>query len=111
MSPCSRAGSVLYHHHRIIRGRRRRQRRLDISRGVSHPFCLQRLIHVSSPFPSAPLTPDATTLRIFASAAVPFGTTQQLGTILDQLTEEGVLNQYQPEDLEMLAADMDTDGT
>jgi hypothetical protein len=37
--------------------------------------------------------------------------TQQLGTILDQLTEEGVLNQYQPEDLEMLAADMDIDGT
>jgi len=36
---------------------------------------------------------------------------EQLGTILDQLTEEGVLNQYQPEDLEMLAADMDIDGT
>lgn len=30
---------------------------------------------------------------------------------MDALLEEGVLNHYEPEDLEMLAADMDTDGT
>jgi len=48
---------------------------------------------------------------VFAPSASPVGPTQQLGTILDQLTEEGVLTHYEPGDLEMLAADMDADGT
>ena len=36
---------------------------------------------------------------------------QSLGTIMDSLVEEELLQNYNREDLEMLAADMDTDGT
>jgi len=38
-------------------------------------------------------------------------TAEQLGTILDALQDDGVLNYYDPSDLELLASDMDTDGT
>ena len=46
----------------------------------------------------------------FSRACLSFSL-QQLGPIMDSLAEEGVLNHYDPEDLEMLAADMDVDGS